>query len=106
MSNITHVEETCSKGKRDRDPEKVRTLSERKRSTSSRELVDKNAQLRNDYLKLTRTWKQESGKREVLIWLFVKPIENLSLKDWRCIKLINGLIRLREKASVFVENWQ
>ena len=40
------------------------------------------------------------GNREALIWLFMKPIENLSLKDWSCIKLINGLIRNR----LFIES--
>ena len=39
-----------------------------------------------------------------LIWLFMKPIEKLSLKDSSCIKLDNGLIRLREKGSVYVDN--
>ena len=78
-------------------------------STSNRKLTwlfDKNAQLRNDYLKLKRTWKQESGKRKVLIWLFLKPIGNLSFKDWSHIKLINGLIKLRGKGSIYVENWK
>ena len=69
-------------------------------------LFDINAQFRDDCLELKRTWKQESGKRVVLIWLFMKPIENLSLKDWCCIKLINGLIRLREKGALYVENWK
>ena len=78
-------------------------------STSSRKLTwlfDKYAQLADDYLKLGRTWEQEDGKREVLIGLFMKPIEKLRLKDWSCIKLINGLIRAREKGSVYVENCQ
>ena len=86
MSNITHVEETYSKGKRDRDLESVRTPCLEEKicvSTSSRKLTwlfDKIAQLEDVYLKLKRTWKQEKWKREVLIWLFLKPIENLSLQ--------------------------
>ena len=58
-------------------------------STSSRKLTwlfEKSAQLRDDYLKLKRTWKQESGKRKALIWLFMKPIENkdrINLSGWR-----------------------
>ena len=74
-------------------------------STSSRKLTwlfDKNAQLRDDYLKLQRTWKQESGNTEVLIWLLMKPIENLSLADWSCKTLINGLIRLKERKDQFM----
>ena len=35
------------------------------------------------------------------MWLFMKPIENMCLQDWSCIKLINGLIR-----SIYVENWK
>ena len=68
MSNITHVEETYSKGKRDRDLESVRTPCLEEKicvSTSSRKLTwlfDKIAQLEDVYLKLKRTWKQE--KRE------------------------------------------
>ena len=61
-------------------------------------LFEKNAQLRDDYLKLKRTWKQEIGKGEVLVWLFMKPIENLSLKD--CIKRMNGQITLRDRGSI------
>ena len=62
-------------------------------STSSRKLTwlfDRNVQLRDDYLELKRTWKQDNGKREVLIWLLMKPID--------------GLIRLREKGSVYLES--
>ena len=68
VSNITHVEETYSKGKRDRDLESVRTPCLEEKicvSTSSRKLTwlfDKIAQLEDVYLKLKRTWKQE--KRE------------------------------------------
>ena len=106
VSNITHVEETYSKGKRDRDLESVRTLSERRDSlsTSGRKLTwlfDKNAQLRDDYLKLKRTWKQESGKREGLMWVFMKPIENLSLNDWSCFKLIDGLADQAQREDYF-----
>ena len=62
VSNITSVEETCSEGKRNRDLENVQTLSEIKNcmSTSSIKLtwlLEKNAQLRDDYLQLKRTWK-------------------------------------------------
>ena len=70
-------------------------------STSSRKLTwlfDKNAQLRDDHLEVKWTWQQESAKRELLIWLFMKPIEHLSLKDWSCIKL-TGQIRLRERTN-------
>ena len=35
----------------------------------------------------------------------MKPIENSNLKDWSCIKRINGLIRLEKKRSVLLENW-
>ena len=42
-------------------------------------------------------WEEEIGNRRFLIWPFMKPIENSNLKASSCIKLINGLIRLREK---------
>ena len=67
---------------------------------------EKNAQLRDDYLKLKRTWKQESGKRAVLMWLFMKPIENSNVRDWSCTRRINGQIRLKEKRSTYLENWK
>ena len=64
---------------RDRDLESVRTLSERKDLHVYLEqkaglAVRQNAQLRDDYLKLKRAWKQENGTNVVLIWLFVKAI--------------------------------
>ena len=109
VSNITHVEETYSKGKRDRDLESVRTLSGRK---VLHVYLEQKADLavRHECAAQRRSSEAEadmetrSGKREVLIWLFMQPIEKVSLKDWCCIKLINGLIRLREKGSVYVEN--
>ena len=102
VSNITHVEERIQKGK---EMLKVFELCLKEKiymSTSSRKLTwlfDKNAQLRNDYLKLKQTWKQEREKREVLRCLIMAPKENWSLKDWSCVKLINGLIRFKEKGS-------
>ena len=78
------LKERVQEGK---DLECVRTLSERedlhiyieqKADQAGRQESAAQRQLK-------RTWKQESGKREVLIWLSMKSIENLSLKDWTCI---------------------
>ena len=40
-------------------------------------LTGKSTSCRDDYLKLKRTWKQESGKREVVMWPFMKTNREL-----------------------------
>ena len=37
---------------------------------------------------------------------FVKPMENSNLKDWNCTKRMGGQIRLKEKRSIYAENWK
>ena len=84
------LEKRVQKGKEIEILKSVQTLSERK----------------DVHDNLEQKWKQESGKRDVLIWLFMKPTENLSLKDWSCIKLINGLIRSERKDEFMWKNWK
>ena len=63
-------------------------------------------QLRKDYLKLKPMWRLEDGNRKVRKWPFLKPSENSNLTDWNCTKRLNGQTRLKEKRSIYVENWK
>ena len=68
-------------------------------STSSRKpkwLFEESAQLRDGNLRLKKTWTDEIGNKEILMWPSMKPIETSNLKDWST-KRINELIRLRER---------
>ena len=42
------------------------------------------------------------GKGETLALLYMKPINNLNHKDWRCVRRINGLIKCSKK----VDYWE
>ena len=68
------------------------------------ELLKVNVQLRKDYLRLRRRWTEKVGNREILILLYVKSINNLSHKDWSCIRQISGLIKLKEETVGYLEN--
>ena len=69
-------------------------------------LFKENAELRKDYVRLRQKWTWEIENEEMLIYPSMKPIENSNLKDWSCIRRINGQIRLREKRLIYVENWK
>ena len=97
---VVSVEESVSRGKRDRDLNVVQTLKdihsvhkflERKAELA----VQERSQLRKDYLKLKQKWS-EIGKREILILLFMRLIKNWSLNDWSYSRRTNGLNRLKE----------
>ena len=62
-------------------------------------LFKENAQLRKDHLRVRQKWTQEIGNEEMLILPSIKPIENSNLKDWSCIRRINGQIRLDSRAK-------
>ena len=95
-------EETYSKGKRDRDLESVRTLSQRK---DLHVYLEQKADLavRQGCAAQSRLSEadadMETRKCE-------KRSSDMALYETSCIKLINGLIRLREKGSVLVEKWK
>ena len=62
------------------------------------ELCKMNVQFREDYPRLKQTWTEKVGKGEILILLFMKPINNVNHKDWSYIRRISGLIKHKEKA--------
>ena len=105
------VEGTLSRGKRDRDLESAQTLSERQHLhvylEQKAELADQGecvAQRRFSEAEADmniRNWEQR-----ILIWPFMKPIEASNLRDWSCIRQINGQIRLKVKRLIYVENWK
>ena len=68
-------------------------------------LFKENAQLRKGHLRLRQKWTKEIGNKEMLILLFVKPIDNSNLKDWSGTKQIGGLIRLKERRLIYAETW-
>ena len=80
-------------------------------STLSRKLnglFKENAKLRKRLSEAeAQIWQKEIGNKDVLILLSMQPIENSNLKDWSCIRRINGQvkIRLKEKRFIYVENW-
>ena len=97
---VVSVEESVSRGKRDRDLNVVQTLKDRhsvhKFLERKAELaVQETSHLRKDYLKLKQKWS-EIGKRENLILLFMRLIKNWSLNDWSYNRRTNGLTRLKE----------
>ena len=50
-------------------------------------------------------WKFEGGSKEVQKLLYMHPIENLKLKDYRFFRRKYGTM-LEAKESVCVENWE
>ena len=66
-------------------------------------LFKENAQVRKVYLRLGQKWTQEIGNKN-LILPSMKPIGNSNLKDWSCVRRVNGQIRLREKKLRYVES--
>ena len=68
------------------------------------ELFKVNAQLRKDYQRLGWKWTEKVGKGEILILLHMKPINNLSHRDWSYIRRISGLIKLKGKTKDYLEN--
>ena len=40
---------------------------------------------------------EEFGKQDILSLPYLKTIDNSNLKDWSCIRRINGQIRLKEE---------
>ena len=68
------------------------------------ELVKESVQLRDDYLRLKLKWKEKVGKGEILILLYMKPINNLNHQNWSPIMRINGLLKLKEETVDYSEN--
>ena len=104
--SITSVEGTLSRGERDRDLEGGQTLSQRRNLHVYLEQLYQGecaAQTRLSEAEADmdiRNWEQRNSD----IAFFLKPIENSNLKDWSCIRRINGHIRCKEKRLIFVEN--
>ena len=69
------------------------------------ELFKESVQLRKDDLRLRLKLTEEVGKEEILIFLLMKPIDNMNHKDWSPMMRINGLIRLNEK-KIFWNNYK
>ena len=69
-------------------------------------LFKEKSQLREDYLRLKQKWTKEIRNKETRILPSMKPIENSNLRDWSCIRRINGQIRLKDKTLNYVENWK
>ena len=106
VSNVS-VEETLSKGKRDRDLESVQTLSER--HILQVYLEQKAEMAVRGECAAQRRLSEAEADMDIINWeqgnsdmaLFMKPIENSNLKDWSCTRRISGQIRLkREKMNL------
>ena len=55
------------------------------------------AQLREDYLRLKKTWAKEIGNKEIRRLPSMKSIENSNLNDYSFFRRMNGFFRLKEK---------
>ena len=79
-------------------------------STLSRKLnglFKENAKLRQRLSEAeAQIGQKEIENKDVLTLPSMKPIENSHLKDWNCVRRINGQIRLKEKRLVYVEGWK
>ena len=64
------------------------------------ELFKENLRLRQDDLKRTLNWTEESGKGGVMILLFVKLADSLNPRGWSSIRRINCLIKLKGKRDI------
>ena len=68
------------------------------------QLFRENVQLREDCLRLRLTWTEEKGKGEMQKLLSMTLADILNPREGSSIRRINGLIRLKEKRSVCLEN--
>ena len=60
--------------------------------------------LSKKYMNLRQTWRSNTGKRGIQIWLFVRSVRSSSLNDFSHNKRIDGQIRLKEVESACMEN--
>ena len=107
---MSTTDESLMTGKRDRgesigqsmrDRENLHKILERKAESS----IQGENEAQKNYQRLKLMWKLEGGSKEVQKLLYMNPIENLKLKDYRFFRRINGTM-LEAKESVCVENWK
>ena len=108
---MSTIDESLMTSKRDRgesvgqsmrDRENLHKILERKAESSiqgENEAQKKLSEIEAD------VWKLEGGSKEVQKLLYMNPIENLKLKDYRFFRRIYGTM-LKAKESVCVENWK
>ena len=102
VESVSNVERSSSKGKRNRELEKVQlSLMEKGEKfclngeavvkTLKRKLIElfkENLRLRQDYLKHRLKSTEESGKGEMLIMFFTKLADSLNPRGWNSIRRI------------------
>ena len=108
--SLSSVEGTLSRGKRDQYLEGLQTLSERKNlhvylEQKAEWAVQGECQAQKKTIE-AQIGQKEIENKDVLTLPLMKPIENSHLKDWNCVRRINGQIRLKEKRLIFVEGWK
>ena len=108
--SVSTKDESLMTGKRDRgesvgqsmrDRENLHKILERKAESS----IQGENEPQKNYQRLKLMWKLEGGSKEVQKLLYMNPIENLKLKDYRFFRRIYGTM-LKAKELVCVENWK
>ena len=110
-ASIASVERTLSGENRDRDPESVQTLFERRNlhvyfeeeadlvvqgeCAAQRRLFEAEADMN------MRNWEQRNA--DVALH---ETNRELDLTDWSCIRRTNGQMKLEEKRFIYAENWK
>ena len=92
---ISSVEGTLSKWKRDRSGKCANSIRKEKSPCPpwTERWIGCSRRMRSSekiILRLSQKWTWKFGNKVMLILHTLEPIENLNLKDWSCIRRING----------------